>query len=97
MSRMRGMPTLADRMTRLQTGLSASVRFAMSFQCGPGPSALRMRHFCFPEHVPESLRLVTHGIKQSHDLVMVTDRFHITSKQVFLLLTGWLKHRVAIC
>jgi hypothetical protein len=56
-----------------------------------------MRHFCFPEHGPESLRLVTHGIKQSHDLVMVTDRFQIARKQVFLLLTGWLKHSVAIC
>ena len=48
-----------------------------------------MCYFCFPEHVPEGFRLAAHGIEQSHDFVMGMDCFHIDSKQVFLLLTGW--------
>jgi hypothetical protein len=54
-----------------------------------------MCYFCFPEHVPERFGLAAHGIEQSHDFVMGMDRFHIDGKQVFLLLTGWLKHSVA--
>ena len=55
-----------------------------------------MRPFCFPEHDPERFRLVAESVQQSHHIVMDTYRFHVDSQQVFLPLTGWLKHSGAI-